>query len=144
MTKKLLILNGPNLNMLGKRQPEIYGSETLNALEQKISERAQKLKLEVTCFQSNSESDLIDRIQKASENTDWIIINPAAYTHTSIAIRDALLATGIPVLEVHISNIHTREEFRRKSFVSGIAKGVIAGLGTQGYLAALEYIASLS
>lgn len=142
MSKKILVLNGPNLNLLGKRQPEIYGHETLADVEAKMVQKAAGLGLEIDCFQSNHEGALIDRIHQAREEADGIIINPAAYSHTSVAILDALNAFDAPVIEVHISNIHQREAFRHHSYISARADGVIAGLGTLGYLLALEYFAA--
>lgn len=139
MSKTLYVLNGPNLNLLGKRQPEIYGYETLADVENKMRERAEKMGLQIEFFQSNHEGEIIDRIHEAREKAQGIIINPAAYTHTSVAILDALSAFESPVVEVHISNVHKRESFRHHSYVSLRAEAVIAGMGTKGYLAALEY-----
>ncbi|GAB0055932.1 3-dehydroquinate dehydratase II [Candidatus Magnetaquicoccaceae bacterium FCR-1] len=138
MKKRFLVLNGPNLNMLGSREPGIYGSLTLADIERACRGKAATLGVEIDFFQSNHEGELVERIQAALNVVDWIIINPAAYTHTSVAIRDALLAVNIPVIEVHLSNIHRREPFRHHSYVSDIAEGVIAGLGADGYLFALE------
>jgi 3-dehydroquinate dehydratase-2 len=135
------VLNGPNLNLLGKRQPEIYGHETLADVESRMREKAQRLGLEIAFFQSNHEGEIVDRIHEAREKAAGIIINPAAYTHTSVAILDALNAFEQPVIEVHISNIHKREAFRHHSYVSLRAEGIIAGLGTLGYLLALDYFA---
>jgi 3-dehydroquinate dehydratase-2 len=139
---KILIINGPNLNFLGKREPEIYGSNTLediNALLLKESASLSKdIKLEF--FQSNSEGEIVGKIQDAFEKYNGIIINPAAYTHTSVAIRDALLSTGIPTVEVHISNIFKREEFRHKSYVSGVSIGVVSGFGINSYVLGLRGI----
>lgn len=143
MTKTIKILNGPNLNLLGTRQPEVYGSETLADVEASCQQEAKRLGFAVTCHQSNSEGGLVDLIQQARNTADAIIINPGAYSHTSIAILDALNAYDGLVIEVHISNIHKREEFRHHSFVSGRADGVIAGCGTQGYLFAIGRIATL-
>jgi 3-dehydroquinate dehydratase-2 len=137
--KKILVINGPNLNMLGRREKEHYGSFTLEELEERIRKYAEEKKAKVDFFQSNSEGDIVSKIQSACGEYDGIIINPGAYTHTSIAIRDAFLATGIPFIEVHISNIFAREEFRRRSYLSDIAKGVITGLGMEGYILALQY-----
>ena len=136
--KKILVVHGPNLNMLGKREPEVYGSEGLAEINSRIESEAQELGLDVECFQSNSEGAIVDRIQKALGDVSLIIINPAAYTHTSVAIRDALLAVDLPVIEVHLSNIHKREEFRKESFVADIALGQITGLGTYGYILAIK------
>lgn len=138
MKQRFLVLNGPNLNMLGLREPGIYGSLTLADIERACRGKAASLGVEIDFFQSNHEGELVERIQAALNVVDWIIINPAAYTHTSVAIRDALLAVNIPVIEVHLSNIHRREPFRHHSYVSDIAEGVIAGLGADGYLFALE------
>lgn len=135
---KILVINGPNLNMLGKREPEIYGAQTLIELNQSLSEYAQSKQLELETFQSNSEGALVDKIHSAFEQVDFIIINPAAYTHTSVAIRDAMLSVNIPFIEVHLSNVHARESFRHHSYLSDIAQGVICGLGTQGYFFALD------
>jgi len=138
----ILIINGPNLNFLGKREPDIYGKNTLddiNAMLEKESATLSKdLKLEF--FQSNSEGEIVSKIQDAFESYDGIIINPAAYTHTSVAIRDALLSTGIPTVEVHISNIFKREEFRHKSYVSGVSVGVVSGFGINSYVLGLRGI----
>ena len=137
--KKILVINGPNLNMLGKREKQHYGSFTLKELQEKIKKYAEEKKVKVDFFQSNSEGDIVSKIQSAHGKYDGIIINPGAYTHTSIAIRDAFLATGIPFIEVHISNIFAREEFRRRSYLSDIARGVITGLGMEGYILALQF-----
>jgi len=142
---KILILNGPNLNLLGTREPEIYGSDTLADITQSIEKSVDSDKTSISQFQSNSESDLVDKIHQASQdNIDFILINPAAFTHTSIAIRDALLGTKIPFIEIHLSNVHKREEFRQHSYFSDIAVGTIVGLGAQGYelslQAALRYL----
>lgn len=134
---KLLVLQGPNLNMLGTREPEKYGSDTLDALHERLRRQAAGHQLQ--CFQSNAEHELIERIHTArDEGIEFILFNPAAFTHTSIALRDALLAVAIPFIEIHISNVHAREPFRRQSYFSDIAAGVIAGLGTQGYELALQ------
>ena len=140
---KIVVLNGPNLNRLGKRQPEIYGSTTLADVEAIVADRAAQLGLEVEFFQSNHEGALIDRVHAAADAKAGVIINPGGFTHTSVALRDALaeVADGAGFVEVHISNVHAREEFRHHSYLSPIARGVIAGLGTFGYLAALEYFA---
>jgi len=137
---KILILHGPNLNMLGKREPEIYGDNTLENINNTIEEEAKKLNVEIDFFQSNSESDIVSKIQGSMGSIDGIVINPAAYTHTSIAIRDAILSTDIPTVEVHISNIYKREEFRQKSFVSGVAVGVVSGFGIFSYILGLNAI----
>lgn len=141
MSKTIYVLNGPNLNLLGKRQPEIYGSETLADVEARVRARAATLGLEIEFFQSNHEGAIIDKIHEAREKAQGIIINPAAYTHTSVAILDALNAFEAPVVEVHISNVHKREAFRHHSYVSLRAEAVIAGMGTLGYQVALEYFA---
>jgi len=135
---KILVLNGPNLNMLGKREPAIYGTESLSDIVELLTKKAQQLEVQLEHLQSNAEYQLIDRIHQGHENVDFIIINPAAFTHTSIALRDALLAVSIPFIEVHFSNVHAREEFRKHSYLSDIAEGVICGLGSQGYFFALE------
>lgn len=141
--KPILILNGPNLNLLGLRQPEIYGRETLEDVAARLGALAGELGLDIAFLQSNHEGHLVDRIQQARGDSGGIIINPGAYSHTSIAILDALNAFEGPVLEVHISNIHKREAFRQHSYVSLRAEGVIAGFGTEGYLLALRRMASL-
>ena len=133
MTKTIYILNGPNMNLLGKRQPELYGSRTLNDVEESCSAIANDKGFKIDLRQSNSEADLIDWIHEARNTAAGIVINPAAYSHTSIAIMDALMAFEGPVIEVHVSNIHKREEFRHQSYVSLRADGVIAGLGVKGY-----------
>lgn len=143
MTKRVTLLNGPNLNLLGKRQPEIYGHETLADIEAAVAGLAAELGLEAAAFQSNHEGALVDLIQEARGGSAAIIINPGAYSHTSVAILDALNAFEGVVIEVHISNIHKREAFRHHSFVSGRADGVIAGCGTEGYLLALRRVATL-
>ena len=143
MTKPIFVLNGPNLNLLGLRQPEIYGRETLDDVAAKVSDLAEELGLTVRALQSNHEGQLVDWIHEARGKSAGIIINPGAYSHTSIAILDALNAYDGPVMEVHISNIHKREAFRHHSYVSARADGVIAGCGTDGYLLALRRIASI-
>lgn len=140
---KILFLNGPNLNLLGKRQPHIYGHETLADLEAACRATADGLGLAMRFHQSNREYELIDWIHEAREDAAGIVINPAAFTHTSVAILDALITCEFPVFEVHISNVHKREEFRHHSFVSGRADGVIAGFGTQGYTLAIQRLARL-
>ena len=140
MAIKLLLLNGPNLNLLGTREPEVYGSITLNNIESAAQSQAKSANAELQSFQSNHEGALIDRIHAAkTENVDAIIINPGGLTHTSVALRDALTAVAIPFIEVHISNIHQRESFRQHSYLSGVAKGVICGLGTDGYRLAVDF-----
>jgi len=135
---KILIIHGPNLNMLGKREPEVYGNAKLADINRQLKKEARKLKTDVDFFQSNSEGDIVSEIQNALNNFDGIIINPGAYTHTSIAIRDSILSVGIPVIEVHISNIYKREDFRQKSFISGVSVGVISGLGINSYILGLR------
>ena len=142
--KKILIVNGPNINILGAREPEIYGNITLAEIEKELSLLAKELNVEVDFFQSNHEGEIIDKIQSSVNTVSGIIINPAAFTHTSIAIRDALSSVSTPTIEVHISNIYAREEFRHKSYVAPIALGQIAGLGTDGYIFALKKLASLA
>ena len=138
---KILVLNGPNLNLLGKREPELYGNITLNEIHSSLVAEGRVMALDVECYQTNAEHELIERIQNAkTEGIDFIIINPGAFTHTSIALRDALLGVAIPFLEVHLSNIFAREAFRRQSFLSDIAVGVISGLGAQGYHLALSAV----
>jgi 3-dehydroquinate dehydratase-2 len=138
---KLLVINGPNLNMLGIREPDIYGKQDFKALESYIRDSAKELGHTVTLFQSNHEGEIVDVIQSAYGNFEGIVINPAAYTHTSVAILDALKAVGIPTVEVHLSDIQTREELRKHSYVSLIAAKTICGLGFEGYRKALEYFA---
>jgi len=133
----ILLLNGPNLNLLGTREPGVYGSTTLADIEQKLAATAQQLGHTLTTLQSNAEAELVDHIQQAAGKTDFIIFNPGAFTHTSVALRDALLAVAIPFIEIHISNVHAREEFRRHSYFSDVAVGTIIGLGAQGYELAL-------
>ena len=141
--KKILVVNGPNLNMLGIREPEIYGGADYADLVETIKKSAEALGLEVDCFQSNHEGELVDRIQKAYfEGAEGIIINPAAYTHTSVAILDALRAVKLPAVEVHISDINSREEFRRVSYAGMACEEHFIGLGFEGYIKALEYLAS--
>ncbi|WP_435101003.1 type II 3-dehydroquinate dehydratase [Arhodomonas sp. AD133] len=135
----VLLLNGPNLNLLGRREPGHYGRETLASIEKHLTGLADAHGARLECFQSNAEHELVERIQRAGdEEVNFIIINPAAFTHTSIAIRDALLAVAIPFIEVHLSNVHAREPFRRHSYFSDRAEGVIAGLGPAGYEYALD------
>jgi 3-dehydroquinate dehydratase-2 len=139
--KKILIINGPNLNLLGTREPEIYGKTTLRTIEQALKEKAGKLNVEVECFQSNIEGEIINKIHSAKNVFDAIIINPAAYTHTSVAIRDAFSSVKIPAIEVHISNVYSREDFRHNSLIAPVLIGQISGLGVDGYLLALEFFA---
>ncbi len=135
---KILIIHGPNLNMLGKREPEIYGATTLDGINTQLEHEAKQLGVTTDFYQSNSEGEIVTKIQQATNNYDGIVINPGAYTHTSVAIRDAILSSGLQVVEVHISNVHKREEFRHKSFVSGVALGVIAGFGINSYVLGLK------
>ena len=146
MAKKMniCVINGPNLNMLGMREPGIYGNATLTEIEARCRERATAHSMTMDWFQSNSENAMIERIHKCVGKIDWIIINAAGYTHTSIALRDALALFPGGVIEVHLSNIHTRESFRHKSLISGIAKGVIAGFGPASYYMALDAIPNLT
>jgi len=139
--KKILVINGPNLNLLGEREPEIYGSTGLAELEKQISDRARELGVEAECFQSNSEGAIIDALQSRAGKCDGIIINPGGLTHYSVSLRDCLLIVRCPVIEVHISNIYAREEFRAKSVIADIVSGQISGLGLDGYLYALERLA---
>ncbi|MBN2119442.1 MAG: type II 3-dehydroquinate dehydratase [Candidatus Omnitrophica bacterium] len=135
---RILVIHGPNLNLLGKRETSLYGSTTFAKLNQLLKKEAEKLKLSLQTFQSNSEGQIVNKINSSLGKIDLIIINPAAYTHTSVAIRDALLAVEIPSIEVHISNIFKREEFRKQSLISDVAIGIISGLGIHSYILALE------
>ena len=136
---RVLLLNGPNLNLLGTREPAVYGSDTLEMIEKRTAAIAKDAGIELTTFQSNAEHELIERIHRArSEGVAFVILNPGGFTHTSIALRDALLGTGLPFIEVHLSNTHAREAFRRHSYFSDIAVGVISGLGAYGYEAAVR------
>jgi 3-dehydroquinate dehydratase-2 len=138
--KNILVLHGPNLNLLGSREPGVYGHITLTEINQKLQQLAQTAGAELQYFQSNAEAALVDRVQQAREDgTDFIIINPAAFTHTSVALRDALAAVAIPFIEVHISNVFAREAFRKESYFSDLAVGVISGLGATGYELAVQY-----
>lgn len=141
--KDILVINGPNLNMLGIREPEIYGGQTYEVLVALIQEWAEDLDCQVECFQSNHEGEIVDEIQEAYGQFDGIVINPAAYTHTSIAILDALKAVGIPAVEVHISDVNTREDFRKVSYAGLACEAHFIGLGFEGYKKALEYLAAL-
>ncbi|HWO42646.1 MAG TPA: type II 3-dehydroquinate dehydratase [Candidatus Eisenbacteria bacterium] len=136
--KKILVLNGPNLNLLGQRQPEIYGNLTLQEINKKITTLAKELGVDVVIRQSNSEGELVSWIQEAPKQFGAIVINPAAYTHSSVALRDAITAAGIPTIEVHISNIYRREDFRKHSYIAGAAVGQITGFGAQSYLLGLR------
>ena len=135
---RILLLNGPNLNMLGTREPEKYGTLTLSQIVSRLNAEAEALNVTLDSLQSNAEYVLIDRIHQAKDNIDYILINPAAFTHTSVALRDALLAVSIPFIEIHLSNVHAREPFRHHSYLSDIASGVICGLGADGYSYALQ------
>jgi 3-dehydroquinate dehydratase-2 len=138
--QKILLLNGPNLNLLGSREPGIYGATTLAEIEARLSEQALAAGVALLSFQSNAEAELVTRVQQAAgESVGFILINPAAFTHTSVALRDALAAVAIPFVEIHLSNVHAREPFRRHSYFSDIAAGVISGLGPAGYELALTY-----
>lgn len=135
----VLVIHGPNLNLLGGREPEHYGSDTLPAINERLMKQGAENGHDVVCFQSNAEHEIVDRIQQGgADGCDFVIINPAAFTHTSVAIRDALSAVGLPFIEVHLSNVFAREDFRHHSYVSDLAQGVIAGLGPQGYEFALQ------
>ena len=139
-TRPIFVLNGPNLNRLGTREPEHYGSATLDAINRRLADRARQSGVRLAGYQSNVEGELVNRIQQAQrEGVDFIIINPAAFTHTSIAMRDALTAVRIPFIEVHLSNVFAREEFRHRSYFTDLAVGIISGLGGKGYELALEY-----
>jgi 3-dehydroquinate dehydratase-2 len=135
---KVLVIHGPNLNMLGKREPEMYGHQTLDEINAGLKAKAGELGLQIETFQSNHEGDIVEKIQQAHGKFDGILINPAAYTHTSIAIRDSLSLLNIPVVEIHLSNIYQRESFRHTSMTAGIVKAQISGFGSHGYLLALE------
>lgn len=135
---KILVIHGPNLNLLGKREPEIYGSLTLDDVNERIVQLASELGVDVEFFQSNHEGQLVDAIQGAAGRCQAIVINPGAYTHTSVALRDAVAGTGVPAIETHLSNIHRREEFRKHSYIAGVAAGQICGFGPDSYLLALR------
>ena len=138
--KHILVLHGPNLNLLGNREPQHYGSVTLDSINQRLADQARQGGVKLEHYQSNVEGDLVNRIQQAQhENVDFIIINPAAFTHTSIAMRDALAAVAIPFVEVHLSNVFAREKFRHKSYFTDLAVGIVSGFGGKGYELALEY-----
>lgn len=140
---KVLVMNGPNLNLLGTREPHIYGATTLNDVNQRMVELGKQLALEVDTFQSNYEGALVERVHQAQqEGVKFVVINPAAYTHTSVALRDAFKGVGMPLVEVHISNVHSREPFRHHSYFSDIAVGAVIGLGVYGYEAALNFAAN--
>ena len=137
MSKKIAVINGPNLNLLGKREPDDYGTETLDSILSGLKQEAKELGISITAYQSNSEGEIVDTIQKTCSGVSGIIINPGGYTHTSVAIRDALECYDQPVIEVHLSNVFSREEFRKHSFLSDIAVAVVSGLGAYGYELAL-------
>ena len=142
-SRNILVIHGPNLNMLGTREPDIYGHQTLEEIDAALTAQADRQGLHIEIFQSNHEGDIVDKIQQARDSFHGIIINPAAYTHTSIAIRDALSLLKIPVVEVHLSNIYSRESFRRTSMLSGVVTAQISGFGSQGYLLALDGLAQM-
>ena len=135
---KILVIHGPNLNLLGKREPEIYGNVTIEGINKKLKLLAKKKKVALEVFQSNHEGEIVDKIGKAKDKYDALLINPAAYTHTSVAIRDAVLATDIPTVEAHLSNIYAREDFRHTSLLASVAKGQISGFGVDSYLYGLD------
>ena len=135
---KILVIHGPNLDLLGKRQPEIYGKSSLNEINQRLKNLAQKHKVEIEFFQSNHEGEIVDKIGQAEDEFEALLINPAAYTHTSVAIRDAIAAVEIPAVEVHLSNIYAREEFRHTSLIAPVAAGQVCGFGIDSYLLGLE------
>jgi len=139
---KILVIHGPNLNMLGKREPEIYGTESLADIDASLKQKADRLNINLEIYQSNIEGEIVQKIQDAMGRVEGLIINPAAYTHTSVAIRDAILLLGIPVIEVHLSNIYKRESFRHHSMIAGVATAQISGLGAYGYIAALDALFS--
>lgn len=141
--KHILVIHGPNLNLLGRREIDIYGKVTLAEIDEAIKQKARELDCQVKIKQSNSEGEMVSFIGEAKDWADALIINPAAYTHTSVAIRDAILAVGIPAVEVHLSNIYQREGFRQKSLVAGVCRGQIAGFGLQSYILALEAVANI-
>lgn len=142
MAQRILILNGPNLNLLGRREPAIYGLETLADVEKACEALGAELGMEVSCFQSNHEGELVDRLQQAGLDGTGVVFNPGAYSHTSVALRDAISGSGAVVVEVHVSNIHARERFRHHSHVTPVSQGMICGLGTQGYLLAIRALAA--
>ena len=142
MPERILILNGPNLNLLGRREPGVYGSETLADVEAACERLGAELGLEISCAQSNHEGELIDKLQQAGHDGTAVVFNPGGYSHTSVALRDAISGAKTRVVEVHISNIHAREEFRHHSYISAVAEGVICGLGTVGYLLAIRSLAA--
>jgi len=137
--RKILVLHGPNLNLLGTREPDIYGDENLDGVNSSLERQLSAAGMRFEAYQSNSEGELIDKIQAAREDADFIVINPGAFTHTSVALRDALLGIGLPFIEVHLTNVHGRETFRHQSYLADVAVGVITGLGTMGYTCAVQY-----
>jgi 3-dehydroquinate dehydratase-2 len=141
---KILVIHGPNLNLLGKREPEIYGKVTIEGINKKLKEIAKKKKVILEIFQSKHEGEIVDKIGKAKDKFDSLLINPAAYTHTSVAIRDAILATDIPAVEIHLSNIYAREDFRHISLIASVAKGQISGFGIDSYLYGLDAAINLA
>ena len=141
--EKILLLHGPNLNMLGKREPAIYGRQTLDDIVTAVRALAAELEVEVDSYQSNGEGDLVTRLQRAANECDAIVFNPGAYTHTSIALRDAVLAVGLPVVEVHLSNVYKRESFRRRSYLADVVEGQITGFGVDSYLLGLRAAVSI-
>jgi 3-dehydroquinate dehydratase-2 len=141
--KKILVVNGPNLNLLGLREPGVYGSESYDHVCKRIAQRAKELEIEVDFYQSNSEGGLIDKLHSCIGNIDGVVLNAGAYTHTSYALRDAISAINIPVVEVHMSNIHAREEFRHKSVIAPVCRGQISGFGVMSYLLALDALAGM-
>ncbi len=143
MKRKVLVVHGPNLNMLGRREPDVYGEKTLSEINQVMTEYAHQLDISLTAFQSNHEGEIVEAIQAAEDDYQGIIINLAAYTHTSVAIRDAILTLDLPVIEVHLSNIYKRESFRHHSMVSDVVTGQIVGLGAKGYILALSALAEM-
>ncbi|MEG2769850.1 MAG: type II 3-dehydroquinate dehydratase [Oscillospiraceae bacterium] len=140
---KILVLNGPNLNLLGKREPEVYGKRTIDDINADLEKKAKQLGVSLEFYQSNSEGGIIDALHKARENQNAVILNAGGYTHTSVAIRDAISAIEIPVVEVHISNVHAREDFRHTSLISAVCKGVICGFGENSYALALQALADM-
>lgn len=143
MAKEILVVNGPNLNMLGTREPEIYGTDTLADVEERCTKLAENLGMEVTFYQSNYEGEIISYIQEAKERFDGLILNPGGYSHSSVAIFDAVSLLDIPVIEIHVSNIYKREDFRQKSLISPVASGVICGFGVKGYELAIKAMANI-